>query len=494
MEEMLEEVEAMAQQQAENDANALRQASNNNNSAQLEQRQEQEQELEEKADNSNADTKDSSRGVDVQDIDDFDDDIPSPPQISSDLNGSRVDVPEIPPIPLQSEQPSITAATGAAATAVTAEIVAVGGNRPANPARRTFGGSRNVLHMDLEEMDNENMTIGHMSPLANRGRQTMLARDNNRQIATTVAAAAGLASTSAEQASSASVASVSSAVLAVPAVPAAGSSRFHALGSMVDADDPFGPTPERNPRTAAFSSGERYRSAEAARAGPGAGAMSAQSNARSEGDFPPHSTRSWDIGSHHHLRAASAALGSEATATYDEQLLTGDPGGQNDESGLTIEQFDSGFTQASIDGTTSILPTREMLQQAARVAEGSAAPALELSDIEDDIDVDNQTRNSVMLTDTQSHTGPLVAEFSLDLFPPAFRSEPASLQLRELYDLVRSQDQRIWSLDDLIAEVANRQGEGELRGLGTSVYVVLLDLLSRRRLIRNVSDNLWSAQ
>ncbi|KAJ1820808.1 hypothetical protein LPJ56_003361 [Coemansia sp. RSA 2599] len=444
MEEMLEEVEAMAdeQRQVESDGDARGQASSalaplqdadDGSSAELEV---------EAASN----VKGGSGAA--EHIDDFDDDIPSPPQISSDLNGSRVDIPEIPPVPSRSEQSS--SASAAAEVAVVA-VAAVGGNRLANPARRTFGGSRNVLQMDLEEMDNENMTIGHMSPLANRGRQTLLARENGRQAS---------------------------------AAPAAAGSRFIALGSVVDADDPFGPTPERHPRAAAFSSGERYRPAVAA-------AASVQSNARSEGNFPG-SARSWDISSSRR-RAASAALGSEATATYDEQLHSGDPSGQNDESGLTIEQFDSGFTQASIDGTTSILPTREMLQQAARAAEGSSVPA-ELSDIEDDPDIDNHTRNSAMLTDTQGHSGPLVAEFSLDLFPPAFRSEPASLQLRELYDLIRSQDQRIWSLDDLIAEVASRQDDGELRGLGTSVYVVLLDLLSRRRLIRNVSDNLWSAQ
>ncbi|KAJ2702131.1 DASH complex subunit ask1 [Coemansia sp. IMI 203386] len=467
MEEMLEEVEAMAQQQAENDAEAPNQSGHVSAAPQSAEGFSAQHIPETIAD-------EVSKPED--NVDDFDDDIPSPPQISSDLNGSRVDVPEIPPVPVHDDQPIIVPAaasgSGPSASNLVAAAVGGGGNRPANPARRTFGGSRNMLRMDLEEMDNENMTIGHMSPLANRGRQTMFARENSRQAplaaASTTAAAVSM-STPPHQESAA-------------AGSMAAGARFHSLGSMVDADDPFGPTPERSAR-ATFASGERYRST---------AAVSVQSIARSEGDFAHTSTRPWGVSSQQ--RGASAALGSEATATYDEQLHSGDAIGQNDESGLTIEQFDSGFTQASIDGTTSILPTREMLQQAARAAESNAAPAEIPSDIEDDMDGDNQTRNSAAFTDTQGHSGPLVAEFSLDLFPPAFRSEPASLQLRELYDLVRSQDQRIWSLEDLATEAASRQGEGELSGLGTSVFVVLLDLLSRRRLIRNVSDNLWSAQ
>ncbi|KAJ2546875.1 hypothetical protein GGH95_006742, partial [Coemansia sp. RSA 1836] len=84
-------------------------------------------------------------------------------------------------------------------------------------------------------------------------------------------------------------------------------------------------------------------------------------------------------------------------------------------------------------------------------------------------------------------------DFDVDLFPPAFRTAPASLQLRGLYDLIRSQDQRIWALDDLVAELAAPSVPDELRGAGAGVLVVLLDLLARRRVVRGVADGLWSA-
>ncbi|KAJ2349506.1 hypothetical protein GGH91_000780 [Coemansia sp. RSA 2671] len=83
--------------------------------------------------------------------------------------------------------------------------------------------------------------------------------------------------------------------------------------------------------------------------------------------------------------------------------------------------------------------------------------------------------------------------FDVDLFPPAFRAPPASLQLRGLYDLIRSQDQRIWALDDLVAELAALTVPEELSGAGSGVLVVLLDLLARRRLIRKVDGGLWTA-
>ncbi|KAI7827744.1 hypothetical protein BX661DRAFT_182336 [Kickxella alabastrina] len=306
--------------------------------------------------------------------DDFDEDIPSPPQIVSSLEGSRVVIPDIP-------QPA------------------------PSPARRMHNAARVTVRM--EEADLADMTIGQLSPLALRSRMRP-----------PVAPTAPVAPTS---------------------------PHFHALSGSADADDPFGPTP--------------------ARPAPGI--------------RPPVPLSLPSL----RPRQSRTTSASDGTATYDHTS-----GAQLNDSSLTI---DAGFTLASMDGTTSILPTREMLQRAAQVAESSAALSddgmrdlrtgmLGFGDVED-------------LEETEETEMPLGTVLDLEAFPPAFRCAPASKQLRELYELMRSQEQRIWTLDDLVMEESRRLEGGELRGVGMGMYVVLLDLLSRRRLVRKISDTLWAA-
>ncbi|KAJ1897972.1 DASH complex subunit ask1 [Kickxella alabastrina] len=325
--------------------------------------------------------------------DDFDEDIPSPPQIVSSLEGSRVVIPDIP-------QPAPSPA-------------------PA-PARRMHNAAR--VSVRMEEADLADMTIGQLSPLALRSR------------------------------------------MRPPAVPTAPvgptSPHFHALSGSADADDPFGPTP--------------------ARPAPGIRPLVPLSlpslRPLAVEDEYPASTRSW---------ANRAASASDGTATYDHTS-----GAQLNDSSLTI---DAGFTLASMDGTTSILPTREMLQRAAQVAESSAALSDDgMRDFENTGDV-GDLEMTEDLEETEETEMPLETVLDLEAFPPAFRCAPASKQLRELYELMRSQGQRIWTLDDLVMEEGRRLEGGELRGVGVGMYVVLLDLLSRRRLVRKISDTLWAA-
>ncbi|KAJ2825177.1 hypothetical protein GGI24_003229 [Coemansia furcata] len=111
-------------------------------------------------------------------------------------------------------------------------------------------------------------------------------------------------------------------------------------------------------------------------------------------------------------------------------------------------------------------------------------------------DDDGDTRNSVLDSPASSYSESMPLEprsFDVELFPPAFRAAPAALQLRGLYDLIHSQDQRMWTQDDLVAELAAPSVSDELRGAGAGVLVVLLDLLARRRLVRKVDDGLWTA-
>ncbi|KAJ2451881.1 hypothetical protein GGF42_004158, partial [Coemansia sp. RSA 2424] len=367
-------------------------------------------------------------GEQADDFDD-DDDIPSPPHISSDIDGAGVVVPEMP------------AAVADAPAAAAARAL-----HP--PARRTFGGggvaaARTVLRMDAEAMDREDMTVGHLSPLGNRGR-----------------IAAGVR----------------------PLQPIAAESRFQALGSASDEDDPFAPTPERR-RPTAVSRSSRYDAPVSVQSERTAGAAGS--------GLLPQSARSWDGGGSGSL---ATALGSEPTATYDSSRLRlrGMPG---DLLLLDMHTADSsarfnggggeGEGEEEYDGTTTILPTREMLQHAAAQAAAEGSAPLEMAASHDR---DDDTRNSVVVDSpgsSYSESLPLeMRDFDVDLFPPAFRTAPASLQLRGLYDLIRSQDQRIWALDDLVAELAAPSVPDELRGAGAGVLVVLLDLLARRRVVR----------
>ncbi|KAJ2103608.1 hypothetical protein GGI09_000570 [Coemansia sp. S100] len=363
---------------------------------------------------------------DSEEVDDFNDDIPSPPRITSDINGTAVVVDEIP--------------SNCAAVATEAPVAAVA--RGLNPARRTFGGggiARNMLRMDVETMDSEDMTVGHLSPLGNRGRMAAGVRPLQP--------------------------------------PQVAGQRFHALAED-DEDDPFGPTPERR-RPTAVSRSSRYND----------GPVSAQSE-RTTGAVNsdvPHSTRSWGgSAAVRSMQSSATALGSEPTGTYDSsRLMHGEAGD------LDMHTHDSAqLNQSSLefDGTTTILPTREMLQHAAaQAAESSSAM------VHDD---EGDTRNSVVDSPGSSYSESMPLEprsFDVELFPPAFRAAPAALQLRGLYDLILSQDQRIWTLDDLVAELTAPSVSDELRGAGAGVLVVLLDLLARRRLVRKVDDSLWSA-
>ncbi|KAJ2032664.1 hypothetical protein IWW57_000096 [Coemansia sp. S610] len=349
----------------------------------------------------------------AEEIDAFDDDLPSPPRMTTDIDGAGVVVDDIPPTAPATEAPPPAAARGL------------------NPARRTFGGG-GTLQMDAEAMDSEDMTVGHLSPLGNRGR-----------------IAAGVRPLQ---------------PLLQVAVP-----RFHPLAE-VDEDDPFGPTPER-PRPMAVSRNSRYN-----------GPVSAQSERTvgAVGSDVPQSTRSWGgsaaVGSG---QSSLTAFGSEPTGTYDSSRLI--YGGDLDTHVSESEPLGVGL---EFDGTTTILPTREMLQHAAaQAAEGSSAVA-------DDAPGSGADSPGSLYSESM----PLEPRcFDVDLFPPAFRAPPASLQLRGLYDLIRSQDQRIWALDDLVAELAALAVPEELSGAGSGVLVVLLDLLARRRLIRKVDGGLWTA-
>ncbi|KAJ2383096.1 hypothetical protein GGI23_007221, partial [Coemansia sp. RSA 2559] len=434
-------------------------------------------------------------------LDDFDDDIPSPPKILTDLDRPVVIVPETSSGTNNSNNNANRIQTTATASEATAAAVAhraigatarAGGIQP----RRTFGAGRNMIRMDVEEMDNENMTIGHMSPLAIRSRQTTLARSQGHadQVAT------------------------------IPPAPAAASTaaQFHALdpNGACDEDDPFGPTPQRiasrpsaQHSTSISGVDNRHRLAPSS-------VQSEQYGSSGANAAYPSSSQSWSNQGHGPSQGRQTAsrsntvLGSDATATYDTSgmgLMSGEHGmhttdSRLNESSITIDHNDyESFGQASIDGTTTILPTREMLQRAAQVAEGSIAD--HDSDLEDtqeqaerprrhsimDEDDEDMTRNSAMSVSASSfsETGALATTFSEDMFPLAFREPPASLQLRALYDFIKTQDQRIWTLDDLMAEAGS--DAGVLQGASESIFTVLLDLLSRRRLIRRVSDSLWSA-
>ncbi|KAJ1841284.1 hypothetical protein LPJ73_006166 [Coemansia sp. RSA 2703] len=368
--------------------------------------------------------------------DDLDDDIPPPPQISSNLEGSSVVVtadtqevaPKEPPVPAPVSAP-LAAPTNAAT--VSANVA----------ARQAF--AENVLRMELEEMDNENMTIGHMSPLANRGRARLVGPDPRLQTS---------------------------------------GAQFHALGSTLD--DPFGPTPERPPRTEYSlrqpGSEQHHMTREYVPSD------SAQSMARSEGGLYTASASAWDasaIG-----RRVASALGSDATATFDEHTREGANDQLSNDNSLTID----GFTQevATIDGTTTILPTREMLQRAAAQAAESEASGV-VEDQTADIAVENGNDDSFLFTADLQESAELVQVFDLEAFPPAFRSEPAAGQLIELWEMMRATE-RIWTLAQVMEDAKERDA-ARLGGLGESVFVVLLDLLERRRLLRKVSDGLWTA-
>ncbi|KAJ2513592.1 DASH complex subunit ask1 [Coemansia sp. RSA 1939] len=475
-----------------------------------------------------ADALDEDRDV----LDDFEDDIPSPPKITTDLERPPVSVAELTSNSgihgIERVQTTTAQAVPVPAVAApTAAAAAVGGGVPARAVgaaarvagiqpRRTFGAGRNMIRMDIEEMDNENMTIGHMSPLALRSRQAMLARNqsnNNQPTATTTPPPPAQATTS------------------------TAASRFHALdpSGAFDEDDPFGPTPERNNvRPAAQHStngiGNHHRLAPS----------SVQSDQQGGNAAYPLSTRSWSshqglestreqptqevISAERTSRSNTAVLGPDATSTYDTPGVGMVGGGaaergmqtadsQLNESSITIEHndFESFNHASSIDGTTTILPTREMLQRAAQVAEGSVdhnqsdpEDSRDLEPMEQamsrrhsvmDEDEEDVTRNSAMSVTASSFSeagAPLVTTFSADMFPPAFREPPASLQLSALYELVKAQDQRIWALDDIVA-AAGESGAQALQGANASMFSVLLDLLSRRRLIRKITDSLWSA-
>ncbi|KAI9506425.1 DASH complex subunit ask1 [Coemansia spiralis] len=432
--------------------------------------------------------------------DDFDDDIPSPPQISSDLERSHVVVTDI--ASNRSTRNTNNAIRNNISDIAPAQAIPAGAPKAAaNQPRRTFGAGRTMIRMDVEEMDNENMTIGHMSPLAIRSRQTMLARNQGNNVADRLSSIQPTLS------------------VASSTGPNSGSDgpRFYALDPSggVDEDDPFGPTPQRTnshpvghgsvPGMDSFQHMTEPLTIQSDR--PTVGAVNAA--------YPP-STRSWStrianqqnapVGSTSHTSRSNTVLGSDATVTFDSpdidlgaddrEIHTGDS--RLNESSLTIDHNDyESLGQASIDGTTTILPTREMLQRAAQVAESSVAHQSEqhsaISEEDDDEDVEeDMTRNSAISATATSLVGAgELAEYSVDLFPAAFQNPPASLQLRQLYDLVRSQDQHIWSLDDLVT--AAESTGGELQSANSNVFLVLLDLLSRRRLIRKVSDNLWSA-
>ncbi|KAJ2851545.1 hypothetical protein IWW36_001029 [Coemansia brasiliensis] len=304
-----------------------------------------------------------------------DDEIPSPPKITSDLEQSRVTLDTCERV----HTDDISEARG-------------------HNMRRNFA-AHQPMAMDVEAMDSENMTIGHMSPLALRQRQ------QQQQRATMGA-------------------------------------RFSSLQES-DEDDPFGPTPARP-------------SAQNGAQGPWANVSSARSlQERGWTDRAPESTTrsvqeaSW----------TSGGLG-ERSSTFDATATFGSP-----ESDLDPHTRDSRLNASAslvpIDGTTTILPTREMLRQAAEASEAI---------LEDDDD-----------------GGELIA-FDAELFPPAFQEAPAAQQLRALYDLMYGERERLWKLEDLVgAELES------LVGVQPSVYGVLLDLLARRRMLRQVADNLWTA-
>ncbi|KAJ2715251.1 DASH complex subunit ask1 [Coemansia spiralis] len=357
--------------------------------------------------------------------DDLDDELPSPPKITSDLEKSRVVIPEI-------GASSSAAGAGASSGAGVAQQQqqqprVAGGGRAANQPWRTFG-RPNQITMSAEDMDTENMTISHMSPLANRGRP---ARNPPSE----------------------------------PAVAAG--PRFIPLGS--DPDDPFGPTPVRRD---AAGSGHRSRAAPLSVQSDRPATTSTADAPSGAGSARPWSTRLLrGTGS-----GGSLVLGSDVTGTFDSpRLAAEDPTGDSrlNDSSLTIDHND--YSQPSIDGTTTILPTRDMLQRAARAAERSAA----------------EDAQSARCPTPPSPAESLVGEFAPDMFPPMFQNPPASLQLRELWELVRTEVQRIWTLDELVA-AAGAAG-GELAGASPSVFLALLDLLARRRLVRKVADSLWTA-
>ncbi|KAJ2807251.1 DASH complex subunit ask1 [Coemansia guatemalensis] len=339
------------------------------------------------------------------------DHIPSPPVIASDLDRSRV---EIPPVAASTSDAAVSGQEGGENRPnAAARRPAAAAGREAYQPRRTFGGGANMMRMDLEAMASDDVTIGHMSPLANRGRTRAAPPDGFR----------------------------------VAQGPAVTGTRFYSLGSEPDADDPFGPTPVRAPARGFVQSTQSDRA-------PGAA------------DHMDTSMHSWSTQARN---VGNNTLGSDATATLESSgLMDETRDSRLNDSSMTIEHE----TQ-SMDGTTSILPTREMLLHAARAAEEGTDP-------------DDLTNAS----DLSQSAAPLVTEFEIASFPLAFRDPPASDQLHALWVVASSEPQRLWTLDELMPACA---GHECMRHASTSVCLVLLDLLARRRLLRKVSDGLWTA-
>ncbi|KAJ2084068.1 hypothetical protein H4R24_000277 [Coemansia sp. RSA 988] len=338
------------------------------------------------------------------------DHIPSPPEIVSDLDRPRV---TIPPVVTSSNNGAGTGGQeggGHQSNGAARRPAAAG--REAYQPRRTFGGGANMMRMNLETMANDDVTIGHMSPLANRGRTRAAPSDG-------IQAAQG---------------------------PAVTGMRFFSLGSETDADDPFGPTPARAPVRGFV--------------------QSTQSDRATGVDHMDTSMHSWSTRARN---VGNNTLGSDATATLESSGLMD----ETRDSRLNDSSMTIGHDSQSIDGTTSILPTREMLLHAARAAE-------------EGIDPDDITSTS----DLSPSSATLTTVFEISSFPLAFHDPPASDQLHALWVVASSQPQRLWSLEELMPACADHEC---LRHASPDVCLVLLDLLARRRLVRKVSDGLWTA-
>ncbi|PIA15792.1 hypothetical protein COEREDRAFT_87542 [Coemansia reversa NRRL 1564] len=361
-----------------------------------------------------------------EDHDDLDH-IPSPPEIASNLDRARADI--LPVVASSSDVPDAAVGgqerVGARPNATASGENGVGdrsnaaarrpvvAGREAYQPRRTFGGGVNMMRMGIEAMANDDVTIGHMSPLANRGRTRVAPSDGIR-------AAQG---------------------------PAVTGTQFYSLGSEVDTDDPFGPTPARPPVRGFV--------------------QSTQSDRAPNTDHMNNSMHSWSAQARN---IGNNTLGSDATETLESSgLMDETRDSRLNDSSMTIDHD----SHQSIDGTTTILPTREMLLHAARVAEEGTHP--------DDI---------TSASDLSPSAAPLVTAFEINDFPLAFRDPPASDQLHALWEVAISQQQRLWSLDELMAACAVHEC---MRHASPSVCLVLLDLLARRRLLRKVSDDLWTA-
>ncbi|KAJ1941466.1 hypothetical protein FBU59_003491 [Linderina macrospora] len=159
--------------------------------------------------------------------------------------------------------------------------------------------------------------------------------------------------------------------------------RFQPLGVADGEDDPFGPSPERSSGLPAPRCPQPVRSVPRQPDRPGSAQSEGAAGLQTERRRPQSATTA----SASFTSRSDTLMGSDNTVTiHSPGLDMGNAGhrglqanttdSQLDESSISLENQDfTGNGLGNMDGTTTILPTREMLQQAARQAENSSDTA-----------------------------------------------------------------------------------------------------------------------